>query len=70
MNGAGEAMTDTSPESTDAVLSLRRLLDRAMELGSAPRVRLIVLLVAGLVAWLLVLANFPLEVAVPRYADF
>ena len=63
-------MTDTSPESTDAVLSLRRLLDRAMELGSAPRVRLIVLLLAGLVAWLLVLANFPLEVAVPRYADF
>ncbi len=48
----------------------RQLVERLIAWGVDPKVRLFVLLAAGVVAWLLVFLSFPLEDAVPRNADF
>ena len=61
-----QPMTDQSAE----VPVAHRALGRLIAIGSNPKVRLIALLVAGIAAWILVIANFPLEDAIPRYADF
>jgi hypothetical protein len=57
-------------EETLETPTIRRVLDRLMVMGVDPKVRLIALLVVGLAAWILTIVNFPLEDAIPRYADF
>lgn len=43
---------------------------RALAWMNDPRVRLVVLLIVGVIAWILFFRNYPLEPAVPRYAEF
>jgi len=57
-------------EQSTHVPAVIRALGRLIEMGSDPKLRLIALLLAGLIAWIVVILNFPLEVAIPRYADF